>query len=142
MLWLGAQLAATAGMERAAGVLAACLLVGALANAAAGMIQFYGLPEALQDFVAELHHDPLHNGAYGNIGQSNLYANYLALGGTALLFLWQRAGLRTAYALAAAVLLAWACAFPVRAARCCTRCGSPCSARSPGARSPASKRDA
>ena len=55
-------------MERAAGVLAGCLLVGALANAAAGMIQFYGPPEALRDFVAELHHDPLHNGAYGNIG--------------------------------------------------------------------------
>ena len=110
LLWLGAQLAATAGMERAAGVLAGCLLVGALANAVAGLIQFYGLPEPLRDYVAELHHDPLHNGAYGNIGQSNLYANYLALGGTALLFLWQRASLRTAYALAAAVLLAWACA--------------------------------
>ncbi len=110
MLWLGAQLAVTAGMERAAGMLAGCLLVGALANAAAGLIQFYGLPEALRDFVAELHHDPLHNGAYGNIGQSNLYANYLALGGTALLFLWLRGSVRTAYTLAAAVLLAWACA--------------------------------
>ena len=110
LLWLGAQLEATAGMERAAGVLAGCLLVGALANAAAGMIQFYGLPEALRDFVIELHHDPQHNGAYGNIGQSNLYANYLALGGTALLFLWQRTSLRTAYALAAAMLLAWGCA--------------------------------
>ena len=91
-------------------MLAACLLVGALANAAAGMIQFYGLPAPLRDFIVELHHDPLHNGAYGNIAQSNLYANYLALGGTALLFLWQRSSLRTAYALAAAVLLAWACA--------------------------------
>ena len=110
LLWLGAQLAVTAGMERAAGVLAACLLAGALANAAAGMIQFYGLPAPLRDIVAELHHDPLHNGAYGNIAQPNLYANYLALGGTALLFLWQRASLRTAYALAAAALLAWACA--------------------------------
>ena len=110
MLWLGTQLAVTAGMERAAGVLAGCLLVGALANAAAGLIQFYGLPEALRDVVTELHHDPLHNGAYGNIGQSNLYANYLALGGTALLFLWQRTSLRTVYALAAAALLAWACA--------------------------------
>jgi len=110
LLWLGAQLAATAGMERAAGVLAACLLAGALANAAAGMIQFYGLPAPLEDIIDKLHHDPLHNGAYGNIAQCNLYANYLTLGGTALLFLWLRAGLRTAYALAAAALLAWACA--------------------------------
>ncbi|MHB8666932.1 MAG: PglL family O-oligosaccharyltransferase [Burkholderiales bacterium] len=110
LVWLGAQLAASAGIERAAGVLAACLLVGALANAAAGMIQFYGLPASLRDFIVEMHRDPLHNGAYGNIAQPNLYANYLALGATALLFLWQRASLRTAYALAAAVLLAWACA--------------------------------
>jgi len=109
LVWLGAQLAATAGIERAAGVLAACLLAGALANAAAGVIQFYGRPALLQDIVAELRHGPDHNGAYGNIAQANLYANYLALGGTALLFLWLRGGLRTAYALAAAVLLACAC---------------------------------
>ena len=110
LVWLGAQLTVSAGFERAAGVLAACLLVGALANAAAGMIQFYGLPAPLRDFIVELHRDPLHNGAYGNIAQPNLYANYLALGGTALLFLWQRASLRTPFALAAAILLAWACA--------------------------------
>jgi O-antigen ligase len=110
LVWLGAQLTASAGIERAAGVLAACLLAGALANAAAGMIQFYGRPALLEDIVAELHRDPLHNGAYGNIAQPNLYANYLALGGTALLFLWQRSSLRMTYALAAAALLAWACA--------------------------------
>ncbi len=110
LVWLGAQLAAPTGIERAAGGLAACLLAGAVANAAAGVIQFYGRPALLEDIVAELHHDPLHNGAYGNIAQANLYANYLALGGTALLFLWQRSRLRTAYALAAAVLLTWACA--------------------------------
>ena len=104
LIWLGAQLAASAGFERAATVLAACLLAGALANAAAGMIQFYGRPTLLEDFVAELRRG---SGAYGNIAQSNLYANYLALGGTALLFLWLRR-LRTAYALAAALLLAWA----------------------------------
>jgi len=110
LIWLGAQLAASAGIERAAGVLAACLLAGALANAAAGVIQFYGRPALLQDIIAELRHGPDHNGAYGNIAQANLYANYLALGGTALLFLWLRGSLRTAYALAAAVLLACACA--------------------------------
>ena len=105
LIWLGAQLAATAGIERAATALAACLLAGALANASAGMIQFYGRPPLLEDFVAELRRG---SGAYGNIAQSNLYANYLALGGTALLFLWQQYRLRTAYALAAALLLAWA----------------------------------
>jgi O-antigen ligase len=110
LVWLGAQLAASAGTERAVSVLAACLLAGALANAAAGLIQFYGLPEILRGIVDELHDKPQHNGAYGNIAQPNLYANYLALGGTALLFLWLRGSLRSAYALAATVLLAWACA--------------------------------
>ncbi|MFH1604395.1 MAG: Wzy polymerase domain-containing protein [Pseudomonadota bacterium] len=110
LLWLGAQLAVSNGIEGTTRALAACLLVGAVANAAAGAIQFYGLPDLLKDIVAELGHNPLHNGAYGNIAQANLYANYLALGATALLFLWLRGSLRTAYALAAALLLAWACA--------------------------------
>lgn len=65
------------------------LLAGALANAAAGVIQFYDRPALLENIVAALHHNPQHNGAYGNIGQANLYANYLALGGTALLILGQ-----------------------------------------------------
>jgi O-antigen ligase len=108
LIWLGAQLAAANGIERAATILAVCLLAGSMANAASGMIQFYGLPAVLQDIVAELPHGPA--AAYGNIGQSNLYANYLALGGAALLFLWLRGNLRTGYALAAAVLLAWTCA--------------------------------
>jgi len=107
LIWLGAQLAASNGIERAATVLAACLLAGGLANAASGVIQFYGTPALLQDVVAELLY-PYR--AYGNIGQPNLYANYLALGGTALLFLWLRRNLRTGFALAAAVLLAWGCA--------------------------------
>lgn len=110
LVWLGAQLSANAGLERAAVVLAACLLAGGLANAAAGVIQFYGRPVLLEDIIAALHHHPQHNGAYGNIAQANLYANYLALGGAALLFLWLRGELRTAYALAAGVLLASACA--------------------------------
>jgi O-antigen ligase len=104
LIWLGAQLAASNGIERAATVLAACMLAGALANAASGVIQFYGTPALLQDVVAELLY-PYR--AYGNIGQPNRFANYLALGGTALLFLWLRGNLRTGFALAAAVLLAW-----------------------------------
>lgn len=107
LIWLGAQLAASNGIERAATVLAVCLLVGGIANAASGMIQFYGIPAPLKDIVAEL---PYGAGAYGNIAQANMYANYLALGGTALLFLWLRGRLRTGYALAAAILLAYGCA--------------------------------
>src|SRR5712691_4931858 len=97
MIWLGAQLTAAFGIERVAAVLAAFLLVGALANSLAGVIQFYGRPRLLEDVIAELHGKR----AYGNIAQANLYANYLALGEGALLCLWARARVRTAYALPA-----------------------------------------
>ncbi len=101
MIWLGAQLTAALGIERVAMVLAAFFLAGALANSLAGVIQFYGRPKLLEDVIAELHGKR----AYGNIAQANLYANYLALGEGALLFLWARARVRTAYALPALALL-------------------------------------
>src|SRR6266853_2970224 len=101
MIWLGAQLTAALGIERVAIVLAAFFLAGALANSLAGVIQFYGRPKLFDDVVAELHGKR----AYGNIAQANLYASYLALGEGALLFLWARARVRTAYALPALALL-------------------------------------
>src|SRR5258706_5565061 len=102
MIWLGAQLTAAFGIERVTTVLAAFLLAGALANSLAGVIQFYGRPWLLEDVIAELRGS---GRAYGNIAQANLYANYLALGEGALLFLWIRARVRTAYALPALALL-------------------------------------
>jgi len=101
MIWLGAQLTAELGIARVATVLATFLLAGALANSLAGVMQFYGRPKLFEDVVAELHG----NRAYGNIAQANLYANYLALGEGALLFLWLRERVRTAYALPALALL-------------------------------------
>jgi O-antigen ligase len=101
MIWLGAQLAAALGIRKVATVFAAFLLAGALANASAGVIQFYGRPALLEDFIAEVHGAR----AYGNIAQANLYADYLALGEGALLFLWLRRRLRSIYALAALALL-------------------------------------
>jgi len=101
MIWLGAQLTAELGIARVATVLAMFLLAGALANSLAGVMQFYGRPKLFEDIVAELHG----NRAYGNIAQANLYANYLALGEGALLFLWLRERVRTAYALPALALL-------------------------------------
>src|SRR6267143_286373 len=101
MIWLGAHLTAALGIERVAMVLAAFFLIGALANSLAGVIQFYGRPRLFEDVIAELRG----NRAYGNIAQANLYANYLALGEGALLFLWARARVRTAYALPALALL-------------------------------------
>ena len=103
---LGAQLVATLGVERVAIVLAGFVLAGALANAIAGVIQFYGRPALFEDVIAELRGPR----AYGNIAQPNLYANYLALGQAALLFLWLRVRLRSAYAAAGLVLLVLASA--------------------------------
>src|SRR5881409_1641243 len=100
-IWLGAQLTAAFGIERVATVLAAFLLVGALANSLAGAIQYYGQPELFEDVIAQRRA----HGAFGNIAQWNLYANYLALGAGALLFLWLRVQVRTAYALPALILL-------------------------------------
>src|SRR5882672_1972987 len=100
-IWLGAQLTAELGIERVATVLAAFLLAGALANSLAGVMQFYGRPKLLEDVIAELHGSRV----YGNIAQPNLYANYLALGEGALLFLWARARVRTVYALPALTIL-------------------------------------
>lgn len=101
MIWLGANLVAALGIERVASVLATFLVAGALANSIAGVIQFQGRIPLFEDVVAELHG----NRAYGNIAQPNLYANYLALGEGALLFLWLRARVRTVYALSALALL-------------------------------------
>jgi len=101
MVQLGTQLVATLGIERVAVVLAAFVLAGALANAVAGVIQFYGRPALFEDVIAELRGGR----AYGNIAQANLYTNYLALGQVSLLFLWLRARLRTGYGITALVLL-------------------------------------
>lgn len=101
MIWLGAQLSCALDPERVAKAFAAFLLAGALANALAGTVQFYGRPELLKDVIAELHGSR----AYGNIAQPNLYANYLALGESALLFFWARGRVRTLHALPAFALL-------------------------------------
>jgi O-antigen ligase len=101
MIQLGAQLVAAHGVARLATVLAGFVLAAALANAAAGVVQFYGRPVLFEDVIAELHGWR----AYGNIAQSNLYTNYLALGQAALVLLWLRERLRAPYAVAALALL-------------------------------------
>jgi O-antigen ligase len=103
LIWLGAELAAALGIERVALVLAGFILAGALANSLAGVIQFYGRPALFEDVIADLRGLR----AYGNIAQPNLYANYLALGESALLLLWLRARVRTPYAACALALLVW-----------------------------------
>jgi O-antigen ligase len=106
MLWLGAQLSAAAGLERTATLLASCILLGALANAVIGIAQFHGRPDWIESVVADFRGVRV----YGNIAQANLYANYLALGQAALLFLWATKRVKVGFAVIAAVLLCWASA--------------------------------
>jgi len=121
-IWLGAQLAAALGRRaRGSGAWPRFFLPAPLANSLAGVIQFYGRPKLLEDVIAELHG----NRAYGNIAQPNLYANYLALGEGALLFLWARARVQTAYALPAlGILLLGSAALPAPVAPCSTHHGT------------------
>jgi hypothetical protein len=106
MLWLGAQLTAANGLERTATVLAAFILAGAIANALAGIVQFYGRPVWLEEVVAGLHGAR----AYGNIASVNSYAAYLALGEAALLYLWTKNRVSTLFSVLVAALLVWSSA--------------------------------
>lgn len=101
MLWLGSTLAGSAGLERVTRVFAWFLLAGALLNSAAGIIQIYGRPPFLENWVLP----PRGGRALGNVGQSNLYANYLTLGGIALAYLWLRGEMSLRWVAAAAVIL-------------------------------------
>lgn len=98
---LGSDLSASFGVERTCDVLAAFLLTGALINAIAGVLQVVGIPRPIDEYFAYL------NGtrAIGNIGQPNLYANYLGLGVASLTYLFAREKIRHSLCVAAATLL-------------------------------------
>ncbi len=98
---LGCDLAAHFGREQACDVLAAFLLAGALANSIAGVLQVIGIPEPIDAFISYVSGKR----AIGNVGQANLYANYLALGEASLAYLWARGKIRTLLAFVAALLL-------------------------------------
>lgn len=106
---LGHDLAACFGRERVCDVLAAFLLAGALANSISGVLQVTGIPQSVDAFISYL------NGrrATGNIGQPNLYANYLALGGASVAYLYARGTVRPSLAFAACMLLLPAAALAV-----------------------------
>lgn len=101
LVCLGQQLAVRLGREQVCETIAAFLLVGSLVNAAAGILQVVGIPPFLDDFVAYLHGQR----AVGNVGQANLYANYLALGVASLLFLHARGRLGVLASSAGALML-------------------------------------
>lgn len=101
LVLLGHDLVMRFGRERVCDTLAAFVLLGALANSLAGVLQVLGIPPAIDSFVSYL------NGkrAFGNIGQPNLYANYLTLGVASLVYLFARRKIGISMAIAAALFL-------------------------------------
>jgi O-antigen ligase len=77
LVWLGRVLAKSCGMEELAVWLAAMLVLGGLLNAGAALAQFYGIDSWFGPLVAGL--GPNQRGAYGNFGQNNHFADYVAL---------------------------------------------------------------
>lgn len=102
VLMLGRDLAEDFGTQRVCDVLAAFILAGALANSVCAAFQTVGVPQSLSDFVS--HRQGTR--AIGNIGQSNLYANYLALGEASIVYLYMRGKTAMLPALACAIALA------------------------------------
>ncbi|HEV3010232.1 MAG TPA: Wzy polymerase domain-containing protein [Burkholderiales bacterium] len=90
LAWLGHALAERCGTQRVVDILAWAILAGAIANAAIGILQFYGVPRFLTGFIATTPGPRI----VGHVGQANLFADYMALGQAALLYLVARDRLR------------------------------------------------
>ena len=103
MMMLGARLRDCFGIEKLALILAAFLLVGAELSACLGLLQHYHLHTLLDTVLVS----KISGTMYGNLAQSNHFANYTALGLVSLGLLFQKGRLRIAYMLPLAFVLLW-----------------------------------
>lgn len=103
MMQLGARLRDQLGVERLALTLAAFLAVGAEASAVLGLLQHYHWHSWLDKVVVA----NTIGTVYGNLAQSNHFANYSAMGLASLGLLFQQRRLPVAVVLPAASLLLW-----------------------------------
>lgn len=103
MMQLGAYLRDELGLERLALALAVFLVVGAEAGAVLGLLQHYHWHSWLDKVVVA----KTTGTVYGNLAQSNHFANYCAMGLASLGLLFQQRKLRLAFVLPAASLLLW-----------------------------------
>lgn len=101
LIILGHDLATRFGQERVCDFLASMLLAGALVNSLAGVLQIVGIPKEIDSLVSKLRGIR----ATGNLGQANLFANYMALGEASLIYLFARARLGKRAAFAGGMLL-------------------------------------
>jgi O-antigen ligase len=101
MLTLGRGLANDLGRDRVCEVIASFILAGAMLNAVCAALQIVGIPSTLSAFVSHLQG----NRATGNIGQANLFANYIALGEASVAYLYARGRIEAVTALACGAVL-------------------------------------
>ena len=101
LMILGRDLAEHFGRDRVCTTICTLLLLGATLNAIAGVLQFVGIPRPIDDFVAYLSGSR----ATGNIGQANLYTNYLSLGLASVAYLHAKERIGVAASIAIGSLL-------------------------------------
>ena len=106
LVWLGRALAKSCGIDQVALWLASMLLLGGLLNAAAAVLQFYGIGFVFSFMVASL--GATTGGAYGNFGQNNHFADYVTLALISTLYLWIRGRLSALTTAACAGILLYA----------------------------------
>jgi len=104
LMMLGAKLRDGFGLTRMSLVLAVFLLVGAELSALIGVLQHYQW-HTLLDAVVVMQ---ISSGVYGNLGQPNHFADYVALGLVSLGLLYQLRKLRSGYVLLLALPLLFA----------------------------------
>jgi len=103
MMLLGARLRDCFGMARLAQVLAIFLLIGAELNALVGVQQHYRWFPLLDSVVVS----KTSSGVYGNLAQTNHFANYIAMGLASLGLLHLQHRLKAGYVAILAVPLLW-----------------------------------
>jgi len=101
LMVLGARLRDCFGLTRLAQVLAIFLLIGAALNGVIGVLQHFHWHTLLDSVITA----KISSVLYGNIAQSNHFANYIAMGLISLGLLFQQGNLKAVYVVVLAALL-------------------------------------
>ncbi len=99
LMLLGAWLRESLGLLRLAQVLAICLLIGAEANTAIGLMQHFRWHTVFDSVVVM----KVSSSVFGNLAQPNHFANYIALGLISLGLLLQQGVVKARYAVVLAL---------------------------------------
>ncbi|MDD2913892.1 MAG: Wzy polymerase domain-containing protein [Gallionella sp.] len=101
LMLLGARLRVCFGLEKVSITLAIFLLIGAELSALVGVLQYYRWNTPLSPWVVL----KISGGVFGNLGQANHFANYIALGLISLGLLLQQHKLRVGFVIMLSVPL-------------------------------------